>query len=224
MRHTLLEQLFSPDELKSLLLVKLDRESLDPKHLKASRFEDGITRKLVFSSDKNFYFADQALAEKLTQFFATERDAACRYGSLLVSDCYKGITSLNHLNLKLVDYSNPSYADFKTHDCHGKISPRLLESLGFEGVFSVHEVSPKESRPFQFRMAYDASRSDQPAATTISFLAKGTLLVDPTLPPSVDLVMDRSSIKGVRKDQLDDCLPCGDYHLPSVAFGGSAFK
>lgn len=213
-RHTLLEQLFSPDELKSLLLVKLDRESLDANHLKASRFEDGITRKLVFSSDKNFYFADQSLAEKLTQFFATERDTACRYGSLLVSDCYKGITSLNHLNLKLVDYSDPDYAEFKTHDCHGKISPRLLESLRFEGT------SP--DRPFQFRMAYDASRSDQPAAPTISFLAKGTLLVDPTLPPDVDLVMDRSSIKGVRKDQLDDCLPCGDYHLPSVAFGNRA--
>lgn len=213
-RHTLLEQLFSTDELKSLLLVKLDRESLDAKHLKASRFEDGITRKLVFSSDKNFYFADQALAEKLTQFFATERDAACRYGSLLVSDCYKGITSLNHLNLKLVDYSNPNYADFKTHDCHGKISPRLLKSLGFEGA------SP--DCPFQFRMAYDASRSDQPAAPTISFLAKGTLLVDPTLPRDIDLVMDRTSIKGVRKDQLDDCLPCGNYQLASVAFGNRA--
>ncbi|MBW4474961.1 MAG: hypothetical protein KME45_31965 [Stenomitos rutilans HA7619-LM2] len=221
-RHTLLEQLFAVDELKSLLLVKLDRDSLDAKHLKASRFEDGITRKLVFSSDKNFYFADQALAEKLTQFFATERDTACRYGSLLVSDCYKGITSLNDLNLKLVDYANPDHSSFKTHDCHGKISPQLFESLGFEGASRVHAVSPTENRPFQFRMAYDASQAGQEAAPTISFLAKGTLLVDPTLPPDVDLVMDRSSIKGIRKDQLDDCLPCGDYQLPSVAFGNRA--
>jgi hypothetical protein len=210
LRHTLLERLFSPQDLRSLLLVKLDRSSLNADNLKAARFEDDVIRKLAFSSDRNFYFADPTLAEKITQFFATERDAACRYGSLLISDCYKGTTSIETLKLKLVDYTDPESAAYKTHDCHGKISPQLLRSLGFDGTMP--------DRPFQFRMAHANNES---SSLDLSFLAKGTVLVDPTLPSNIDFVLDRSSIKGVHKAQLED-LPCGDYELSNVVLGNRA--
>ncbi|MBD1855549.1 MULTISPECIES: hypothetical protein [Leptolyngbya] len=208
LRHTLLEQLFSSQDLKSLALVKLDRASLNADNLKAARFEDGMIRKLTFSSDRNFYFADPTLAEQITQFFAAERDAACRYGSLLVSDCYKGTTTIETLKLKLVDYTDPEFAAYKTHDCHGRISPQLMRSLAFDGT--------TPDRPFQFRMAHTAS-SD----LGFSFLAKGTVLVDPTLPSNVDFVLDRSSIKGIHKDQLE-ALPCGEYELSQVVLGNRA--
>ena len=210
LRHTLLEQLFSPQDLKSLLLVKLDRSSLNADNLKAARFEDDVIRKLTFSSDRNFYFADPKLAEQITQFFVTERDSACRYGSLLVSDCYKGTAAIDTLNLKLVDYTDPEFAAYKTHDCHGKISPQLLRSLDFEGA--------TPDRPFQFRMAYTANRS---STLDLSFLAKGTVLVDPTLPSNVDCVLDCSSIKGIHKERLEN-LPCGDYKLSNVVLGNRA--
>ncbi len=208
LRHTLLQQLFSPQDLQSLVLVKLDRTSLNADNLKAAQFEDGLIRKLTFSSDRNFYFADPKLAEQITQFFATERDAACRYGSLLVSDCYKGTAMIETLKLKLVDYTEPEFAAYKTHDCHGKMSSQLLRSLAFDGA--------TPDRPFQFRMAHTVSSSFD-----FSFLAKGTVLVDATLPSDVDFVLDRSSIKGIHKDQLE-ALPCGDYELSQVVLGNRA--
>lgn len=210
LRHTLLEQLFSPQELRSLLLVKLDRSSLNADDLKAARFEDDVIRKLTFSSDRNFYFADPILAEKITQFFASERDAACRYGSLLVSDCYKGTTSIETLKLKLVDYTDPEFSAYKTHDCHGKISPQLLRSLGFDGT--------TPNRPFQFRIAH---ATNEASTLDLSFLAKGTVLVDPNLSSDVDFVLDRSSIKGVHKERLAE-LSCGDYELSNVVLGNRA--
>jgi hypothetical protein len=95
LRNSILELLFEPEELESFVIVKLDKqdESLDP--LAKVRFEDGIARRVAFSSGNNVYFADARQSERLIQFFETQKDHACRYGSLLISSCNEGASLID---------------------------------------------------------------------------------------------------------------------------------
>ncbi|MEP0820978.1 MULTISPECIES: hypothetical protein, partial [Trichocoleus] len=54
-----------------------------------------------------------------------------------------------------------------------------------------------------------------------SFLSKGTLLPDAQLTDAegYDIIMDCSSIKGIKKARLDELIPCGDYQFPQAAMG-----
>jgi hypothetical protein len=242
-KNSLLAQIFEPEELQSLLLVKIDSKNPDANHLKTRTFKDGIKRKLAFSSGDNYYFADDALRKKIKQLFATEPDTACRYGSLLVSNCYKGTETFTNLRVKIVDFTDPQYADYKTGDCHGKISPRLAKQLGGE-----------RNSPLQFRFAWmkswgenidksefqdlhtsngisnhrghrgirveenDCINSKYPKT---SFLAKGTFLPDAKLTDAqnYDIIMDISSIKGIKKSHLKKLIPCGEYNFPQAVIG-----
>ena len=211
-KNSLLEQMFEPEELQSLLLVKIDNRKPDASHLRARNFADGISRRLTFSSGNSYYFADDDLRKKIRRMFTTEPDTACRYGSLLVSNCYKGSDTLENLRVKIVDFNDPEYSHYKTGDCHGKISPQLARQLGGE-----------QNCPFQFRFAWRkqwAEGSEQ-SCSRVSFLSKGTLLPDARLTEAegYDIIMDRSSIKGIKKARLGELVPCGDYEFPQAAMG-----
>ena len=211
LRNSLLELLFEPEELASLTIVKPDPNdsSFDP--LKNIDFGDGITRRVAFSSGKNVYFADKELSTKLLSVFKTQPDHACRYGSLLVSSCNQGAKLLDSsldgetLRVKIVDSQSDDQSEkakahkWQTGDCHGKISPALAQQLG--GNYN---------RPFQFRFAWMQEWGQEDCHTPeISFLAKGTLLPDANLTSDLgyDIIMDRSSIKGVAKEQLAELDP-----------------
>ena len=211
-KNSLLEQMFEPEELQFLLLVKIDNRNPDASHLRARDFADGIQRRLAFSSGNSYYFADADLRKKIRRLFATEPDTACRYGSLLVSNCYKGSDTLENLWVKIVDFNDLEYAHYKTGDCHGKISPQLARQLGGE-----------QNCPFQFRFAWRKqwAEGSEENCPRVSFLSKGTLLPDARLTESegYDIIMDRSSIKGIKKARLDELVPCGDYEFPQAAMG-----
>lgn len=85
-RNAILAHLFAPKDLRSLLVVKLGEQDPDPRDLRNRDFGDSIKRYLAFSSGKNYYFGDASLTRQIRDLFATEPDAACRYGSLLASD------------------------------------------------------------------------------------------------------------------------------------------
>jgi RNA dependent RNA polymerase len=211
-KNSLLEQMFEPEELQSLLLVKIDHRNPDANHLRSRNFADGTSRRLTFSSGNSYYFADDDLCKKIRRMFATEPDTACRYGSLLVSNCYKGSDTLENLRVKIVDFNDPEYAHYKTGDCHGKISPQLAYQLGGE-----------QNCPFQFRFAWRKQWAEEheESCPRVSFLSKGTLLPDARLTDAegYDIIMDRSSIKGIKKVRLDELVPCGDYEFPQAAMG-----
>ncbi|MGK7875427.1 MAG: hypothetical protein AB4426_19640 [Xenococcaceae cyanobacterium] len=223
LRNSMLELLFRPEELESLVIVKPDKDddSLDP--LKGIDFGDGIARRVAFSSGNNIYYADAQLSKKLLEPFKTQADHACRYGSLLVSTCTEGAHLLDSredgkpLRVKIVNFEsdNPiereEAAQYRTGDCHGKISPRLGKKLGWT-----------DNQPFQFRFSWinKWSQADSHTPDT-SFLAKGTLLPDAELTDDqgYDLIIDRSSVKGIAKEQIDHLLPCGDYEFPQAVLG-----
>ncbi len=211
-KNSLLEQMFEPEELQSLLLVKIDNRNPNANHLRARNFADGTSRRLTFSSGNSYYFADDDLRKKIRRMFATEPDTACRYGSLLVSNCYKGSDTLENLRVKIVDFNDPEYSHYKTGDCHGKISPQLARQLGGE-----------QNCPFQFRFAWRKqwAEGSEENCPRVSFLSKGTLLPDTRLTEAegYDIIMDRSSIKGIKKARLDELVPCGDYEFPRAAMG-----
>jgi hypothetical protein len=191
-KNSLLEQMFEPEELQSLLLVKIDHRNPNANHLKERGFADGTQRRLAFSSGNSYYFANDDLRKKIRRLFATEPDAACRYGSLLVSNCYKGSDTLENLRVKIVDFNDPEYSRYKTGDCHGKISPQLVRHLGGE-----------HNCPFQFRFAWMKRWAEGSEENC----------------PGYDIVMDRSSIKGIKKARLNELIPCGDYEFPQAAMG-----
>ncbi|MEP0873860.1 hypothetical protein NDA01_29565 [Trichocoleus desertorum AS-A10] len=211
-KNSLLEQMFKPEELQSLLLVKIDHRNPDADYLRERGFADSIQRRLAFSSGNSYYFADDDLRKKLRRLFATEPDAACRYGSLLVSNCYRRSDTLENLRVKIVDFNDPEYARYKTGDCHGKISPQLARHLGGE-----------QNCPFQFRFAWRRqwAEGSEENCSPASFLSKRTLLPDVQLTDAdgYDVIMDRSSIKGIKKARLDELIPCGDYEFPQAAMG-----
>ncbi len=259
---SLLELLGEENDLSSLVIVKLDRdrgkqlqyedpalaEQIYLNQLDKVEFGDNIKRGVIFSSGKSVYFGNKELIDKIRhQFFKTQPDHCCRYGSLLVSSCLQGAALFDSsqdnspIRLKIVDSQSndpkerEEAADFFTGDCHGKISPQLAK-----------EVGAKSKRPFQFRMAWMtawnqegspkglASASGQEAGgrrkegklstPNTSFLAKGTFLPNLTLTEErgYDIVLDRSSIKGIAKDRLNELVPCGDYQLPKMALGNRA--
>ncbi|MBD2093253.1 hypothetical protein H6F67_25750 [Microcoleus sp. FACHB-1515] len=206
--NTLLQDLFDLEELRSLLIVKIDQDfdnPGDPKHLCMREFDDGNLRQLAFSSGKNYYYADRALKDKINQLFDIEPDKACNYGSLLTSNCHEGGGRFAELRVKLVDYQDPKFARYKTNDCHGKAAPWIVEALG-----------GSSSRPFQFRLGYrDQAAAHSEDAPPGSFIAKGTLLQHQRLceQEDCDIILDRSSIKPKRN------LDCRTYTLPLAALG-----
>ncbi len=223
LRNSILELIFEPEELASLVIVKPnpDDDSLDP--LKNLKFADGIPRLLAFSSGKNVYYAGAELSKKLLEPFKTQIDHACRYGSLLVSSCIEGAHLLDSredglpLRVKIVNFESHNReereeaASYRTGDCHGKISPRLATKLGWT-----------DSRPLQFRFCWMDKWSEADChAPAISFLAKGTFLPDAELTDAegYDLIVDRSSVKGIAKDKIEELLPCGDYQFPRAILG-----
>ncbi|MGA9380690.1 MAG: hypothetical protein WBV73_18150 [Phormidium sp.] len=220
LRHSILQAMFEPEELRSLMIVKLDKSNPDSCQLRASIHdpEDGIKRRMIFQSGNSYYFGDETLAKKIGDLFVTEKDTACRYGSLLVSTCMSGVSECDHLRVKIVDFTDPQYAKYRTGDCHGVISSELLKSIGGE-----------KNRACQFRFAWLRSwNSDHTESTPqVSFLAKGTLRPDDNLLDSdtdsegnkPQLILDRSSIKGINKKQLQELIPCGDYELPKAILG-----
>ena len=90
LKHSILAQMFLPEDLKSLVMVKIDDTNPNPNRLRNRTFEDGQKRFFAFSSGQNYYFASKNLRDRIRDFFQTEPDTACRYGSLLTSDCFKG--------------------------------------------------------------------------------------------------------------------------------------
>ncbi|WP_353933301.1 hypothetical protein WJM97_23435 (plasmid) [Okeanomitos corallinicola TIOX110] len=287
-KNSLLAQIFEPEELQSLLLVKIDSKNPDANHLKTRTFKDAIKRKLAFSSGDNYYFADDTLRKKIRQLFATEPDTACRYGSLLVSNCYKGSETFTNLRVKIVDFTDPQYADYKTGDCHGKISPRLAKQLGGErncplqfrfawmkswgettdksesqDVHTSNEISNHRGHRGNRGIRVEESDSVSPKSSNLtkrsfltdeekdcvnltstnlykttfskdkesdcinskypktSFLAKGTFLPDAKLTDAqgYDIVLDISSIKGIKKSHLKKLIPCGEYNFTQAVIG-----
>ncbi|MEG4423710.1 MULTISPECIES: hypothetical protein [unclassified Microcoleus] len=220
LRHSILQAIFQPEELNSLMIVKLDKSNPDPHQLRASIHdpEDGIKRRMIFQSGNSYYFGDETLAKKIGDLFVTEKDTACRYGSLLVSTCMSGVSECDNLRVKIVDFTDPQYAKYRTGDCHGAISSELLKSIGGE-----------KNRASQFRFAWLRSWNSENTESTpqVSFLAKGTLRPDDNLLDSLadsegnkpQLILDRSSIKGINKNQLKKLIPCGDYELPKAILG-----
>jgi uncharacterized circularly permuted ATP-grasp superfamily protein len=77
---------------------------------------------MIFQSGNSYYFGDETLAKKIGDLFVTEKDTACRYGSLLVSTCMSGVSECDNLRVKIVDFTDPQYAKYRTGDCHGAIS------------------------------------------------------------------------------------------------------
>lgn len=239
---SLLELLREENDLSSLVIVKLDKnrgkqlQFEDPakaakvylNQLDKVEFGDNIKRGVIFSSGKSVYFGNKELIDNIRhQFFKTQPDHCCRYGSLLVSSCLEGAAIFDTskddspIRLKVVDSQSDDpnerkeAADFFTGDCHGKISPQLAR-----------EVGAKNKRPFQFRMAWMTGWNEEKSLSTpdTSFLAKGTFLPNQTLTEDrgYDIVLDRSSIKGIAKDKLNETVPCGDYQLPKLALGNRA--
>lgn len=222
-RNSILELLFSPADLESLVIVKPDPDNPSPDPLKKIHFGDEIQRRVAFSSGNSIYYADAQLSKKLNEPFITQPDHACRYGSLLVSSCNEGGVLLDSsedgqaLRIKIVDFESQNAQEkkealhFQTGDCHGKISPRLAKLIG-----------GKSNRPFQFRLAWLKQwQSDSLHSPSTSFLAKGTFLPNQSLTEDqgYDLILDRSSIKGIAKNKLNSLIPCGDYELPQVILG-----
>ncbi len=242
-QDSLLELLGTENDLSSLVIVKLDEDPgkelkyEDPEsaeqiylnQLDKVEFNDNIKRGVVLSSGNSVYFGNKELIAKIRdQFFKTQPDHCCRYGSLLVSSCLQGATlfdsnqSNSTIRLKIVDSQSKDpkekaeAAAFSTGDCHGKISPQLAEQIG-----------AKSNHPFQFRMAWMTNWNDKKtehSSPKTSFLAKGTFLPNRSLTEDrgYDIVLDRSSIKGIAKDQLNELIPCGDYQLPKMALGNRA--
>ncbi|MGK7894161.1 MAG: hypothetical protein AB4372_11180, partial [Xenococcus sp. (in: cyanobacteria)] len=238
---SLLELLGKENDLSSLVIVKLDEdrgqefkhkelalaEQIYLNQLDKVEFNDDIKRGVVLSSGNSVYFGNKELIAKIRdQFFKTQPDHCCRYGSLLVSSCLEGATLLDSnqsnstIRLKIVDSQSKDPKEkaeattFFTGDCHGKISPQLAAQIG-----------AKSKNPFQFRMAWMTNWSDGKNSTpNTSFLAKGTFLPNRSLTEDrgYDIVLDRSSIKGIAKDQLNKLIPCGDYQLPKMALGNRA--
>ncbi|MEZ2279343.1 MAG: hypothetical protein ACBR12_20775 [Microcoleus sp.] len=157
LRHSILQAMFQPEELNSLMIVKLDKSNPDPHQLRASIHdpEDGIKRRMIFQSGKSYYFGDETLAKKIGDLFVTEKDTACRYGSLLVSTCMSGVSECDNLRVKIVDFTDPQYAKYRTGDCHGAISSDLLKSIGGE-----------KNRASQFRFAWLRSWNPHSAPPT----------------------------------------------------------
>ena len=228
LRNTLLSQLFTPEELKKLAIVKTDdKKTVEEatKELESLEFPDSVERFETFGSGSNVYYTDKKMKEKLQRFFKTDSETAFRYGSLLTSSCLTGVKTFDaHANddtkplrIKIVDSesSDPEQLEvarqFQTGDCHGKISPSLAKQLN---------ASP--NCPFQFRMAWMKDWATQDSKTpNADFLAKGTFLPDKaqTDDKGYDLILDRSSIKGVNKKKLDRLIPCGDFELSKVVIG-----
>jgi len=210
LKHSILAQMFSPEDLKSLVMVKVDDTNPNPDRLRNRTFEDGQKRFFAFSSGQNYYFASKNLRDRIRDFFQTEPDTACRYGSLLTSDCFKGTQTFENLRVKIVDRQDPKYAEYKTGDCHGKISPKLAKVLG-----------AKTNAPFQFRLAWKSDWAVDEKLNLPSFLSKGTFLPDRNLTEGkgYDLILDISSIKGIEKSQLKKLIPCGDYEFPQAVLG-----
>jgi len=215
LRNSMLSKMFSAKELESLMIVKIDNSDPKPKHLRKRTFADGVERSLIFSSGSSYYFGDEQLKSKVGKLFETEPDTACRYGSLLVSNCMEGCRRLKKVDsfkVKIVDYKDEKYAEFQTGDCHGKISPELAKQIG-----------GKSDRAIQFRLGWQAdwNTNDNATAPESSFIAKGTVIPDKTLTDDLgyDLILDRSSVKGINKKLLDKYLPCGDYELPKLVLG-----
>jgi hypothetical protein len=225
-RDSMLELICTEDELESLVIVKPDKNNRDINQLDKIDFGDRSKRHVIFSTGNNVYFGDSYLVDKIRQnFFATKVDHACRYGSLLTSSCLEGVVEIDDSNdgqpirVKIVDSqsSDPKQrqeaAQFYTGDCHGKISPQFARRLGAE-----------HDRPFQFRFAWMqewAAEKDELNTPNTSFLAKGTFLPNAALTEkrSYDIILDRSSIKGIEKKYLDKLVPCGDYQLPKAVIG-----
>lgn len=210
LKHSILGLLFPPEDLKSLIVVKIDDSEPNSEFLRNRTFEDGQKRYFAFSSGQNYYFAGKELKAQIRDLFQTEPDTACRYGSLLTSDCFKGTQTFENLRVKIVDYQDPQYAEYKTGDCHGKISPNLAKALG-----------AKTNTPFQFRLAWKSDWAVDEKPNLPSFLAKGTLLPDRNLTEGegYDLIVDRSSIKGIKKSELKKLIPCGEYEFPQAVMG-----
>ena len=189
-----------PDAAERIIAVKIDDDLLQAtkdkeynEHLYYSQLENlnlGNCTEVLLASGSTVYMTDPELATQVRDtFFASQADHCCRYGSLLVSSCTKGIANLEQpITVKIVDFEHESEIERKVAknlrvgDCHGKISPRLAKMLG-----------GKENTPFQFRLANYSPNSPLPA-----FIAKGTVAIDSrrTENRGYDLVLDRSSIKG----------------------------
>ncbi|OLP17414.1 hypothetical protein BST81_16610 [Leptolyngbya sp. 'hensonii'] len=219
LRGTVLGELFDAKLLSSLAIVKLDLKSETGPNERADllnnmTFADGRQRIFVFNSGETLFFASPEVAPCFSQFFQTHPEAACTHGSLLTSNCYVRMQTLEQVRVRIVDYQQqPELA--MTHDCYGWCSPRIAHLMDNAG-----------NRPFQFRLGYlqewhaRQRRRNQAAQPGTSFLAKGVFLSSPNLETTgCDLLLDRSSIKGIAKAQLDLLLPCGDYLLPKLALG-----
>jgi hypothetical protein len=223
-RDSLLELICTPQDLKSLVIAKPDDRNQDITQLNNIDFGDDIARGVVFSSGKNVYFGDENVIKKIRGvFFGTQPDQACRYGSLLVSSCDRGALNFydskdsEPLRIKIVDSSSDNPEEkalaqrFFTGDCHGKISPQLAILLKAD-----------RDRPFQFRFAWMQQWGKENFnCPTQSFLAKGTFLPNKTLTTDAgyDIILDRTSIKGFERAELEKAIPCGDYQLPRAAIG-----
>ena len=201
--NCLLSQLV-PDAAERTIAVKVDDDVLRATKNKDYNMQAyfsqldnlnlGNFSEVLLASGGTVYMAQpEVVAQVRDQFFASQPDHCCRYGSLLVSSCKEGIASLDRpITVKIVDYEHENEMerkvalDLRVGDCHGKISPRLAQMLG-----------GKPNTPFQFRLANSSLNSPLPA-----FIAKGTVAVDGkrTENRGYDLVLDRSSVKGWAKN------------------------
>lgn len=193
-----------PDAAERVVAVKIDDELLRATRDKEYNYQayfsqldnlnlGNCTEVLLASGGTVFMTESEVAVQVRDQFFASQPDHCCRYGSLLVSSCKEGISKLEPpITVKIVDFEHQNELerkvakDLRTGDCHGKISPRLSTMLGGTA-----------DTPFQFRLANSDVNSPLPA-----FIAKGTVAVDRkrTENRGYDLVLDRSSIKGWAKN------------------------
>ncbi len=50
LRNSLVQKMFKPEELESLIIVKTDSKNPDPEDLRTRKFEDEVERRIMFSS------------------------------------------------------------------------------------------------------------------------------------------------------------------------------
>jgi hypothetical protein len=199
LHHSILEGCFGAENLSSLISVKL------PCHLdviKSQVFPDKIYREVAFSTGSQVYLLNQSDKQLVDQFFVEQPEKAIRYGSLLTSDCYKGVFSLQSVKVLITDFEKENYTTSdgsSTNDCSGFISVSRCEAMEID----YHRV-------FQFRMAWCSHWGT--SILDKSFLAKGTLRAVRGLGLNYDIVLDKSSIKGAD-------IPCGVYNFPYLVVG-----
>ena len=198
---------------------KFGRE-LDPTKLAIGRMYDGITERdienlkeqglhIILASGRTAYFADRAIAEKVsTEIFPNHSDAVA-YGSLPISDAKTAVTKEKALILIIDDESLSKDADTGTYKADwgkepitlsngitisdkamGAIASKLGDCYSLISADLAKALEAEAKRPFQFRAGVPEWEGIIKGTCRSSLLCQAL---------EVDAIVAKSSIKGDRK-------------------------